>query len=76
MSPGRFTAWSIRWVPHFCAFVAVTQLANLLADAFLWHVDAAALVAGGVLTVLFAGVSAAGFWSRRAKVSIRSPSPA
>jgi hypothetical protein len=65
MAPGRFMAWSIRWLPHYLALVAAVQFANLLADSFLWHEAPPGIAAGGVLTALFAGMSALMFWSRK-----------
>jgi hypothetical protein len=73
MAQGRFTAWSTRWLPHLAAVVAAVQFAILLADALVWHLDRAALVAGVILTALFAGISVLGFWSRGTPAGRDSP---
>jgi hypothetical protein len=73
MAPGRFTAWSIRWLPHVAAAGAAAQLAHLLADAFDWNVEPVVLLSGGVLVALFASISALGFWSRGLGAGRESP---
>ncbi|MCI4327133.1 MAG: hypothetical protein L3K16_05815 [Thermoplasmata archaeon] len=65
MAPGRFTAWSVRWLPETLAIVATIQLAILLAATFVWREGPVVLVANGIVTVLFAASSALMGWSRR-----------
>ena len=66
MAAGRFTRWSVRWLPELLAFIAIYSVAVLLIDLLVWHEDAFVCFDYALNAAFFGGAAIALFWRRTA----------